>query len=380
MKSIKKSVLAASLATGMMVAGTAQSYIIGPPGEALLYPFVYYDRAASIDTFMALHTTSFLGVDTVPNEYTAPNVWNAGNPNQPARPVIHWFWFDYKSKKQLSGTRRLTLDDKLVINLEQLGATTGHSMERVPGYFVVVDDATTTNNPPAGSFAMMGDAALVAGGDITELPVLPMVDGADGAVAVPSNTNNCVWDSKTQAPLCSPIVAGTRRDDGIIGNDVVVVDVELAPLQKVLQTLIVWQDYNPGGIPVPIDRFDDEEIPCNDTIYLPWEVNVVPLLDPYGKYPDFGWWGEGPTTVDPQTLCVPFVARPELVGTKPGILRMYLHERSTDVNVPGPNSSLVVFTITSVSGQASSPVADTTPSGSSGLVTHLGHDLGIGQP
>jgi hypothetical protein len=379
MKSIKKSILAASLATGMMVAGTAQSYIIGPPGEALLYPFVYYDRDASINTYMALHTTSFLGVDTVPNDYTAPNVWNDGDYNQPARPVIHWFWFDYKSKKQLSGTAPLTLDDKLVVDIESLGATTGHSMERVPGYFVVVDDATTTNNSPAGSFAMMGDAALVANGDITELPVLPMVDGADGLVAVPSNTNNCVWSSAAQAPICSPIVAGTRTDDGFLDNDVVVVDVELAPLRQVLQTLIVWQDYNPGNTGVPIDRFDDEEVPCNDTIVLPWEVNVIPLLDPYGTYDDFGWWGEGPTSVDPQTLCVPFVARPELVGTKPGILRMYIPERPTDVNVPGPNSSLVAFTITAAGGIGNDATAEVSIGGS-GLVTHLGHDLGIGQP
>jgi hypothetical protein len=371
MKSIKKSVLAASLATGMMVAGTAQSYIIGPPGEALLYPFVYYDRAASINTYMALHTTSFLGVDTVPNDYTAPNVWNNGNPNQPANPVIHWYWFDYKSKKQLSGTKRLTLDDKLVIDIGSLGATTGHSMERVPGYFVVVDDKTTTSGGPAATFALMGDSALVAAGDITELPVLPMVDGED-VTTVPTNTNNCIWDKKTQAPLCSPIVAGTRRDDGDTEHEIVVVDVELAALQDVLQTLIVWQDFNPGtgskGT-VPIDRFDADEVFCNDTIYLPWEVNVIPLLDPFGKYPDFGWWGEGPVSVDPQTLCVPFVGRPELVGKEEGILRMYFPEGDSSQSAEGPNSSLVVFTITAA--------GDTS---SSGLVTHLGHDLGIGLP
>jgi hypothetical protein len=229
---------------------------------------------------------------------------------------------------------------------------------------------------------MMGDAALVANGDITELPVLPMVDGADGAVAVPSNTNNCVWSSAAQAPICSPIVAGTRRDDGNPALDVVVVDVELAPLQIAAQTLIVWQDYNPGNINVPIDRFDINEVPCNDSIYLPWEVNVVPLLDPY-READFGWWGEGPEAVNPQTLCVPFVARPERVGRQAGILRMYIPERPTDLNVPGPNSSLVVFTITAASSMVK-PVETTeippTPAGGSGLVTHLGHDLGIGQP
>jgi hypothetical protein len=378
MKALKKSAMAAALATGVMFGGTAQSYIIGPPGEALLYPFAYYVQGGGINTYLALHTSSFYGQDTVPNFFTAPHVWNAGNPIQPTRPVVHLFWFDYKSVEQYNTPIPVTLDDKYLINLEELGANIGHVMSGVPGYVVLIDQATRATPSPAASFIMMGDAALVANGNVTELPVMPMPDGPDVAGTPPTNTNNCVYDPVSRTPICTPITPGTRRDNDDPIDDVVVVDIELAPLAAQLQTLIVWQDQNYvdilgnpiAGAVAAVDRFDIDEEPCSDSITLPWEVSVVVLEDPFWPLPGVGWWGQAPAGAALETLCVPPVAAPNLVGNDPGILRMYLKEGDTGVVGDGPNSALVAFTITATD-QTAAPT---------GLVTHLGHDLGKGQP
>jgi hypothetical protein len=369
MKALKKSAMAAALATGVMFGGTAQSYIIGPPGEALLYPFVYYDDAG-INTYLALHTTSFYGQDTVPNAFTAPHVWNNGNPVQPLNPTIHLHWFDYKSVEVYDARIPVTLNDKELIDLSVLGTSIGNTMAGVPGYIVLIDEQTRAVPSPAASFIMMGDAALVdANGNVTELPVLPMPDGADVAGDVPTNSNNCVYDPIDRIPVCTPITPGTRRDNDDAVADTVVVDIELAALANQLQTLIIWQDRNYGAnFTVSADRFDDEEVFCSTRIPAPWEVSVVVLQDPIYPIGGVGWWGQAPKDAKIATLCESLNVPVGSTGQVPGILRLILPEGDTTPVGDGPNTALVAFTITATD-QTAAPT---------GLVTHLGHDLGKG--
>jgi hypothetical protein len=382
---LKKTALAMSLAAaGLLTAGTAQSYVIGPPGEALLVPFAMYrtNPGQELDTLIAIHTTSLIGEDAVPNQFTAPHVWAAGTQagygaNNVAN--IYWNWYDEESNKILDGRIPVTPNQKLVISLRDLAATQGLPLNGQAGYFAFTTDAGRQGQD--GDFLMMGDAVFLTGptnpgvNTATSVPVLPMPDGMDGAPGdddflIPSNVNNCVSlpgpGPTAQQVDCSPITPGTRLSNGDADDlDQVVVDLELFPVRFAPQTLVVWQDRNygvPGGWSVPYEIYDDDEGACSGTINVPSELNLVPLNNLGSPWPpglvNTIWQGVDAASI--ADTCTPPSAN------RFGFLRLFSPEGFNSVDVPGPNSAAVYFTIAS----------ESTVFLPASIHTWLGHDVG----
>ncbi|RMD67943.1 MAG: hypothetical protein D6819_10565, partial [Gammaproteobacteria bacterium] len=231
MRKFKKTAVAAAISAGVVAAaGTAQAYVIGPVGEALLVPLVTYSDQSPVpvNTLMLVEVPSFVGQDDVPNKFTAPHVSAAGGPqfgttcsagsqNKDTGEIflvdtpcdlIHWYFFDYTSKHMLNQTLLVTPDDKLLFDwrssIEEKGR---EDLDGVIGYLVFTTDASARGE--AANFAMAGDAFLTVGFDHAWIPVLPMTDGNDAQEPGPSPDNNCVTGGNN-IPKCSPIVAGTR--------------------------------------------------------------------------------------------------------------------------------------------------------------------------
>lgn len=368
MNRFKKTALTAAMVAGFTVAGTAQSAVTSVVAEGLMYPFVYYDNGAGIDTWFSVHTTSFIGQDTVPNDYTAPHVWKAQTQagyNAAGLGLLYLNWFNYKSEKVYDQYIPVTPNDKEVFQLSALGVNQGGTMNQVPGYIVIVSNSGRQGQD--GDILMMGDAVLTtADADLVTLPVLPQADGADAGRKVPTNDNNCVslgTGPVVQEVDCSPLVAGTRTDNGDADlNDRALVDLELVPLGgPAFQTLIAWMDRN-NNASVPYRRYNDDEDWCSGTIPLPYEVNVIPLY-PSGTQAPFplGWWINLPAGAFPWNLCQ---LNPDF-NLVEGILRLALPEQLTDP-LPGPNAAAFVWSI----------VASDRNADPNGLTAVWAHDVG----
>lgn len=367
----KQTALAAALVAGFAAAGTAQSAVTNVVAEGLHYPFVYYDTKANIDTWFSVHTTSVIGQDTVPNDYTAPHVWAAGKQAGYVGGLgfLYLNWFNYKSEKVYDQIIPVTPNDKEYFSLSELGVNAGGNMNGVPGYIVIVSDSGRQGLD--GDILMMGDAVLTVGSgfpDLVTLPVLPLADGADKGRTVPSNDNNCVSIGSgaiVQQVQCSPIVAATRTDNADADRrDWVVVDLELVPLNDSFQTLIAWFDRNGVG-PVGYDRFDDAENFCSGVINFPYEVTIIGLLSSGVPTPTIpGWWVNVPGGAAFVNLC----QRSPGFNDYPGILRLKLTEGPLDAS-PGPNSAAFIWSIIS-----SKPVNNTATD--FGLTAIWAHDVG----
>ncbi|RMD69139.1 MAG: hypothetical protein D6819_07725 [Gammaproteobacteria bacterium] len=314
----KKKALAAALSAGLAW-GTADAYVLGPPGEALLVPFAVYTQVIPIipfiplglNTVVLIDTPGTLGQDVVPNLFTAPHVSQAGGPDftqvckkgqqNPSTGEItlvehpcdrvHWYFFDYQSRHLLDGIEFVTPDDKLVFDWRSKATESGKALDGEIGYLVFTTEAGA--NGKAANFAMAGDAFLTLGIGHTPIPVLPMSDGDDAVEPGPSPANNCI-SGGDDIPRCSPIISGTRLSNGD-GADRVLVDLELFPrkfllnldqpeleLKFALNALVVWLDHNYGTdniVPeyngITVEAFDEDENACSDTIPLPNELNVA---------------------------------------------------------------------------------------------------------
>ena len=385
----KKLALSAGIAAALSVVSLPSHAIIeGVAGEALLVPLAIYDDVALVNTIVELTVPGSVGLDTIPNNFTASHSTPTGtamtfnNPNLNVQKWttagtsgIHWYFFDNRSHHRANGPIPVTADDLVLFDWGQHVRSGGNALNQVPGYLVFgTEKARLQNGSVAGShaaadFSFFGDAYLITTNPAipeflgivdAKIPVLPMNDGADAPGQTKVTVDNQVLYESNLVHDVSPLISGMRTvwSDGV--PNITVFDLSLGERQY--PTLhVFWNDHN-GDYTVNVDVFDDSENSCSSSIPLPDEVNVV-WVSPTTQ------WFMAPTWDHLQTtqLCYPNGIDHD--STHPGFVRYQIPEQG-DTNIGVPEQAAVAFSIlwqhTRTRG-----ILDTVP-----VETSLGHERG----
>jgi len=291
----KKLALAAALAGVMGAAGTVSATIIGVPSEGLLVPLgmqgVNRDSGVAAYTGVLIETPALVGVDTIINDYTAPNTTKGGYTPPEAKGewnggmTVHYYMFDEKSEHVYDSTFVMSPDDVYFwmppCSLFDYGEGPCGSKTWI-GYVVFADEAARKGGP--ATFVMTGQAGIAyASGrgpdqidELMDVPVVPLSDGDDaGGIRI----GNEITYSQQQLPRIDdvvPIVAGTRYG-GAPGTTTTIVT-GLIPLGRNLSEIfniahVMW--FSENGMTADMDFCDDEEwcVSCTD-----WTFNEVNIL------------------------------------------------------------------------------------------------------
>ena len=390
----KKLALSAGIAAALGGFSMPSHAIIeGVAGEALLVPFAIYDdgtndSTALVNTIVEITVPGSVGLDTIPNNFTASHSTPTGtamtfnNPNLNVQKWttagtsgIHWYFFDQESLHQANGTIPVTADDLVLFDWGQQVRSGGNALNQVPGYLVFgtekarLQDGAIPGSHAAADFSFFGDAYLVTtskslpeflGIVDAKLPVLPMNDGADAPGQTKVTVDNQVLYRSNLVFDVSPLVSGMRTvwSDGV--PNITVFDLSLGERQY--PTLhVFWNDDN-RLYTADADVFDDAENSCSSPIPLPWEVNVI-WISPSDQ------WGLAPPWKNLNTtqLCYPNGINHDL--HHPGFVRYQIPEQG-DTNIGVPEQAAVAFSIlwqhTHTRG-----ILDTVP-----VETSLGHERG----
>ncbi|MEI7997048.1 MAG: hypothetical protein WCH01_19305 [Methylococcaceae bacterium] len=402
----KKLALSAGIATALGGFSLPSHAIIeGAAGEALLVPFVIYDTAAVINTIVELTIPGTVGLDTIPNDFTAshstpvldhstiPPSGPSTSFNNPALSVhhadvvnnskVHWYFFDKNSVHKVDGAIPVTADDFVQFDWgrevrRQNG--TGGKLDGMEGYLVFGTEQAREAGPTRGShkaanFSFFGDAYLVTQNAVllealgivdAKIPVLPMNDGEDPGFTTPPTLpkvtidNQVIYNAANVPEDASPLVSGMRTvwSDGI--PNVTLFDLTLG--LRIMPTLqVFWNDHNGGdGYFASADVFDDAENTCSfGNVPLPNEVNSI-WVAPLATEDLAPFW------VDVKTeLCYPNGF--DSAARNPGFVRYVIPEQG-DTNIGVPEQAAVAFSI----------VFDAT-SRTNGIIpveTALGHERG----
>ena len=390
----KKLALSAGIAAALGGFSMPSHAIIeGAAGEALLVPFVIYDDVAGVNTIVELTVPGSVGLDTIPNNFTASHSTPTGHaintknpaltPSPSADPVansgIHWYFFNKRSEHLDSGTIPVTADDFIQFDWGQVVRNNGNSFNQVEGYLVFgTEKAASDIGQPAGghaaaNFSFFGDAYLVVnninipfGLVDAKIPVLPMNDGVDAPGQTKVTVDNQVLYHGTEVMQVSPLISGMRTvwSDGI--PNIVAFDLTLGPRQY--PTLhVFWNDHNGADIAPgyhgTLDVFDDAERRCDSSVPLPNELNTI--------------WGSpnnlfflAPTWVDTTTqLCFPNgISDSALLD--PGFVRYQIDEQG-DTNIGVPEQAGVAFSIQYLNTKSADGLNSIVP-----VETALGHERG----
>lgn len=313
MKKYQKLMLASGVATALAgLSMPTHAIIEGAAGEALLVPFVLYsnpDRTPlqfdltepSVNTLVMVTTPSAVGVDTIPNFFTAPNT----TPTNVAPVVetfdpdlgetgeytagIHVYFFDERSVEALNFRIPVSPDDMTLINWGNEVENRNQALEGVKGYMVITNDKPNGQWRQAAKFSMFGDAWVIWPTNIglidSKIPVLPMSDGADTTgVTIPTRVNNVIHNSNGGIVAASPLASGmrTNRSNGNGLADYTLFDLTMS--NRFLPTLhVIWVDENIGQANTSY-VYNDQEQDCSMTLPIANELNVywtsIPTLFP----------------------------------------------------------------------------------------------------
>jgi len=356
----------------------SHAIIEGVAGEALLVPFVVYDSDANnngtiINTIVELTVPGSVGLDTIPNNFTASHSTPTGasitfnNPNLSvhggivpvANSSIHWYFFDERSHHRLNGPIPVTADDFVQIDWGQIvrdngGVQPGKGLNGEQGYLVFGTEIARTQgflpgSHAAANFSFFGDAYLVATSANpalptlidAKIPVLPMNDGPDAPGQTKVTVDNQVLYKGNIVSDVSPLISGMRTvwSDGIFN----IVGFDLTLGHRNIPTLqVFWNDHNgTGGLLAPryvasVDVFDDDENECSASIPLDNELNTIWISQD-------SQFGLAPEWVNTTTqLCYPNGTQSAL--TKPGFVRYQIDEQG-DTNINAPEQAAVAFSI-----------------------------------
>jgi hypothetical protein len=347
----KKLALAASISAGLGVAALpANAMLVSEAGEALLIPLVTHDGgnldAGKANTYIKVTIPETVGFDTVPNVFTAPNTTPTNGTGEPgpslfprdngAGKSIHWYWFDSRSVHRLNGEIPVTPGDVVWIDWEK--ASRGTRAGEL-GYMVIGTE--TARDGSAADFAMFGDAwyelyspePFMPYGSMVPIPVLPMIDGADGDATFPSVSDNVLYSPSGIPSAVSPLYSGMRTNasDGS-RNDVTVFNMSLGD-RNFRSVHVVWLDQNTGSNGINVDVFDSEENVCSDSADLPIELNYI-VID--------NWAG---STGAGRDFCIPSETDYTTDVQNFGYVTYYLPEY-VDRGTGLPESAGVAFSIT----------------------------------
>ena len=318
MKKYQKLMLASGVATALAgLSMPTHAIIEGAAGEALLVPFVLYSNPdrnplqlldpkanftePSVNTLVMVTTPSAVGVDTIPNFYTAPNTTptNVAPVNEQFDPDlgetgdysagIHVYFFDERSVEALNFRVPVSPDDMTLINWGNEVENRNQGLEGVKGYMVITNDKPNGQWRQAAKFSMFGDAWVIWPTNIglidSKIPVLPMSDGADTTgVTIPTRVNNVIHNSNGGIVAASPLASGmrTNRSNGNGLADYTLFDLTMS--NRFLPTLhVIWVDENIGQANTSY-VYNDQEQDCSMTLPIANELNVywtsIPTLFP----------------------------------------------------------------------------------------------------
>lgn len=326
---LNKLALSIGVAAGLATASMPSHAVMGGvAGEAQLVPFALWDPGiagpvldgvapdlagftninsiGSVNTLVEITVPAAMGLDTVPNLFTASHTTPTEFPN-PILPAentgahidqdlaggnaIHWYFFDEESKHVTDGSIPVTADDFYLFNwgthAEQKNLP--NLLRGVKGYLVFTTEVARDGSP--ADFSFFADSYMVfpiAIGLIdAKIPTLALNDGQDikvgGVVDTqPTIDNQVIYDGNIPVQV-SPLISGMRTNfsDGI--PDKYVFDLTLS--DRWLPTLhVLWNDGNYGDT-AQLVVYDHEEHPCSDTQPLPNELNVVWVSNQYLEVP-----------------------------------------------------------------------------------------------
>lgn len=371
MTKFKKTMLASGMAAALTgVSLPSQAIIEGAAGEALLVPFVLFDSVTSINTLIEVTVPSSVGLDTVPNFFTAPNttptnvnpVGITPDPDLgPAWPAagnystagLHVYFFNERSEEKFNTRVPTSPDDFMLINWGDFVLRQKPALDGQKGYIVITNDKGNGNWNDAADFSMFGDAYMVFplgfGFIDTKIPVLPMSDGADTIGAPPTVRNNVVHKPNSVGiQAVSPLSSGMRTNtsNGAL-QEFTLFDLTMS--NRFAPTLhVIWVDRNLGQ-DASVLVFNDEEEWCSDGVPIDNELNVY--------WTSTGGWTPGPNLLNlapawvdvAYEFCYPdsVIDVVDFLNSDilyPGFAVFQLNEY-VDTNINQPESAAVAFSI-----------------------------------
>jgi len=271
--------------------GGASATIIGVPSEGLLVPLGLHglneDSGVAAFTGVLIETPALVGVDTIINDYTAPNttkggyappeskgLWNGGM-------TVHYYMFDEKSNHVYDSTFVMSPDDVYFWLPPSSVFNYGQGGKNWTGYVVFADEAARKGDP--ATFVMTGQAGIALAAnesdDIVDVPVVPLSDGDDaGGIRI----GNEITYSPQQLPRIEdvvPLVAGTRYY-GAPGTTTTIVTGLIPVYKNIWGTYAIWHMmwFSENGMHADIDFCDDEELCVSCTDWTFNEVNALVYL------------------------------------------------------------------------------------------------------
>ena len=186
----KKIGVAAAVATAIGASGAAQAVTFGHPGDALLVPFVYGNKAEGTNTLIGITVASPSNVnvgqfsDLSPAAPTHPAAGTLTPPKTTdacAKGTLHWYFFDQESVEVVDDTIPVTCEDFVRFDWNHIIESKAlPSAEGLAGYLVITDNAATETK--ASGLIMYATAYLIQNNWSSQafIPALPLVDSVDG--------------------------------------------------------------------------------------------------------------------------------------------------------------------------------------------------------
>lgn len=307
MNTFKKLTVAAATAAAVgWFSAPANAVMEGVLGEAHLVPLAMYgdvgdsNSTVGIDTYVAIKAPDFVGIDAIPNRYTAPNT-TSSTTHQFQKDVnfskqcqkgivfvpcdtMHWFWFDPRSVKQQDGQFDLTANDLYIFDWRQIAGDVDAFRNR-PGYLVFTTEEATSG--AAANFATFADAQLVFTDDnqsdhwALRIPVLAMSDGDDANHAsVPEIGNEVLYNASIPTAV-SPLASGMRIANGDGDSlDQMRFMLNLGVREDDDNLLVVWLDDNyTQNASVTFNVYSENEDRCSGSAPLDHELNLIWIED-----------------------------------------------------------------------------------------------------
>ena len=187
----KKIGVAAAVATAIGASGVAQAVTLGHPGDALLIPHVFGDKAAGTNTLIGITVASpdYVNVGQFADLSQLAPTHPAGvgtlTPNAKegckSGGTLHWYFFDQQSVEVVDDTIPVTCEDFVRFDWNHIVEVKGlPSAESLAGYLVITDNKA--NETTASSLILYATAYLIQGNwsSMAYIPALPLVDSVDG--------------------------------------------------------------------------------------------------------------------------------------------------------------------------------------------------------
>lgn len=260
--------VASAVAAAVGASGAAHALILGTAADAFLIPHVLYDSAVQANTLIGV---TVAGPDGLGDDPTVlPTLQNdaATDPGDGclSGANIHVYFFSVRSVHLADVMTPTTCEDFVRIDWGGVVKSFFPTLDGVPGYIVVADEAARNN---AGSaLALFAAAYLIQGNWASQafIPALPIVDdGIEIAYTsgIPSTVN--------------PITAGMPlATDGTSESAIFSLRYFLDPALNGHTRFVLWfPDNRDSRNNLPIEVYDANEGHISFTTSAPDELNII---------------------------------------------------------------------------------------------------------